>query len=300
MDSSLTAGVDDRLVTLPPEVIHPRPGQPRQFFDEAQLRALAESIDSYGQVMRLIIRDHPRIPGHYEIMAGERRWRAIKTYCKVVTTIRAIVITSTDDDDSFRVSFLENEQRGELFPLERAEAMEKLIQLGHTQSDIARMIGRSQSYVQFYLSLLTLHPAVKKLLDPELPEKKRLSFSAAIAIARTPQEVQVELAEFALARSTRIADVNERVDEVLEDMGKERTVRAKRGHSTLKSSLLRLDRLLGKRFSTVESVFSSYHRHGHISVPEIDATIASVEELRRKLELLSARLGMVRERRSGG
>lgn len=286
----------DELLDIPVELVHPKVGQPRQHFDEQELRLLAASIDADGQVVRAIVRPHPTIAGEYELIAGERRWRAISGFCKRVNVLRAIVVhDATNDAEAYRRSFVENENRVDLYPLEKAQAIRSLMKFGTKVSEIARMTGRSQESVYITLSLLNLIPAVQAMMDPSIPARERLPVSAAIAISRLPSESQLEMARFAMKRGTRLTDLRDRIDATA--TGQANIARRRAGSSRLMTVVRSLDRLIGARYSRFDQVHSSFHQHAHLSATEMDESIGEVEELRTKLDQLLGLMADVRKRK---
>ena len=140
--------------------IRPNPYQPRKTFDEKSLKELAESIKENGVFQPIIVR---KSVNGYEIIAGERRFRASKLANK--TTIPAI-IRDFDEAQMMEVAVLENLQREDLTPLEEAQAYETLQKnLGLTQEEVSKRLGKSRPYIANYLRLLTLPQKTKRLLQ---------------------------------------------------------------------------------------------------------------------------------------
>ena len=155
----------DRTIELPEpgeleiESIVPGPMQPRTEFDDESLGHLAESIKTHGVVQPVLVR---RIEDHYELVAGERRWRAAKL--AGLRTIPA-VIRDIADKDLLEVALIENVQREDLNPIEEAQAYSKLIEtVGLTQEALAERVGRDRSYITNYLRLLKLPEDIQQLV----------------------------------------------------------------------------------------------------------------------------------------
>ena len=150
---------------LPVYKIEPNPNQPRQDFDEAELQALAESIATHGIVQPLTVRETGT--GYYQIIAGERRWRAAR-----LADLREIpvVIMEADDKKTMELALIENLQRQDLNPVEEALGYQALMQeYGLTQEDTAKRVGKSRPAVANALRLLGLCPAVlEKVRSGEL------------------------------------------------------------------------------------------------------------------------------------
>lgn len=145
------------------EEIRPNPYQPRKIFDEEALNELADSIRSSGVFQPIILREST-VKG-YEIIAGERRFRASKLAGKA--TIPAI-IRIFDEERMMEVAVLENLQREDLTSLEEAEAYDMLMKkLKLTQEEVAKRLGKSRPYIANYLRLLGLPDGVKKMLQNE-------------------------------------------------------------------------------------------------------------------------------------
>ncbi|MEK6190224.1 MAG: ParB/RepB/Spo0J family partition protein [Carnobacterium alterfunditum] len=154
---------NEQVQQIPLTDIRPNPYQPRKTFDEAALNELAESIKVSGVFQPIILRES-KIKG-YEIIAGERRFRASKLAGK--ETIPAI-IREFDEEKMMEVAVLENLQREDLTSLEEAEAYEMMMKkLKLTQEEVAIRLGKSRPYIANYLRLLGLPDAVKEMLQNE-------------------------------------------------------------------------------------------------------------------------------------
>ncbi len=141
---------------LPIHKVEPNPHQPRQDFDEAELAALAESIATHGVVQPLTVRETGS--GYYQIIAGERRWRAAR-----LAQLREIpvVVIEADDKKTMELALIENLQRQDLNPVEEALGYDRLMkEYGLTQEETARQVGKSRPAVANALRLLGLCPDV--------------------------------------------------------------------------------------------------------------------------------------------
>ncbi len=157
----ISAGAGDRLQKLDIECIQPGQYQPRSAMDAAKLRELADSIEAQGIVQPIVVR--PRGAGRYEIIAGERRWRAAQI---AGLSQVPVVVKDVDDRQTIAMALIENIQREDLNPLEEAAALQRLIdefQLTHQQA--AEAVGRSRAAVSNLLRLLDLHDKVKQYVD---------------------------------------------------------------------------------------------------------------------------------------
>lgn len=139
---------------VPVEKVHPNPEQPRRSFDSAQLQELAESIAARGIIQPLIVRANPRREGEYEIVAGERRWRAAQ-----MAQLHEIpvIVRAFNDTEVLEIAIIENIQRADLNPVEEATGYSQLMhRFGHTQEKLAEVLGKSRSHIANAVRLLTL------------------------------------------------------------------------------------------------------------------------------------------------
>ncbi|MDD9979398.1 MAG: ParB/RepB/Spo0J family partition protein [Boseongicola sp.] len=154
-------------VLIPVENIQPNPDQPRRTFTEDALKELAASIQEKGIIQPLILRNAPGAPGKYEIVAGERRWRAAQR--ARLHEVPAIV-RDLDDTEVLEIAIIENIQRADLNAVEEAAGYRQLMdRFGHTQEKLAEALGKSRSHIANLLRLLTLpDPVLEMLRDGRL------------------------------------------------------------------------------------------------------------------------------------
>lgn len=140
--------------------IEPNKNQPRKNFDEAEIQKLAESISEHGLIQPIIVR--PIADERYQIVAGERRWRA----CKVAGISEIpIIVRELTDEDTAKIALIENIQRADLNPIEEAAAYKQLIDnYGITQEALAKMVGKSRSVIANSVRLLNLPERVQDML----------------------------------------------------------------------------------------------------------------------------------------
>ncbi len=149
--------------TYPVDMLHPSPLQPRRHFDEGALTELAASIAEKGVLQPLLIRPDPANAGRFEIIAGERRWRAAQR--AQVHEVPAIVKDFTDTE-VLEVALIENLQRQDLSPVEEARGYDRLHkEFGHTPEHVGEIVGKSRAHVANMLRLLTLPEAVLEMID---------------------------------------------------------------------------------------------------------------------------------------
>ena len=144
---------DGSLRQLPLQKVEPNPDQPRRDFNEEELQALADSIGEHGILQPLTVREMPH-SGYYQIIAGERRWRAARM--AGLTEVPALVIEA-DDRQAMELALIENLQRQDLNPVEEAQGYHSLLEdYGLTQEEAARRVGKSRPAVANALRLLNL------------------------------------------------------------------------------------------------------------------------------------------------
>src|SRR5216684_7469704 len=137
--------------------------QPRHRFDDDALRALADSIREKGVLQPLLVRRHPDAANSYEIIAGERRWRAAQL---AQLHEVPVVVKDLDDRSALEIALVENIQREDLSALEEAEGYRRLMEeFSHTQEALAKAVGKSRSHVANMMRLLSLPDAVRQLVE---------------------------------------------------------------------------------------------------------------------------------------
>ena len=155
------SAAEGSVSTLPLQKIEPNPLQPRRTFAQDELDALAESIRIHGVIQPLTVRLLPN--GYYQIIAGERRWRAARL---AGLSQVPVVVIEADDRKAMELALIENLQRADLNPIEEAEGYQQLIsQYGLTQEQAAERVGRSRPAVANALRLLSLGPEILKLVE---------------------------------------------------------------------------------------------------------------------------------------
>lgn len=202
-DSATTASGPRPDLSVPVEHLHPNPDQPRRHFSSDALEELSASIRAKGVIQPLIVRPVTDRPGHYEIVAGERRWRAAQM---AQLHEVPVIVRTFSDTEVLEVAIIENIQRADLNPLEEAQGFRQLMdRFGHTQERLASALGKSRSHIANLLRLLQLPEEVqvhlregrlsaghaRTLITADHPEvlakkiiEKGLSVRAAEALAR--------------------------------------------------------------------------------------------------------------------
>lgn len=184
------------LVTVPITKVEPRKDQPRQNFDEDALRELADSISQYGLIQPIVARKLPN--GFYQIIAGERRWRASRMAGLAEVPVRVI---EADDRTTAELALVENLQRENLNPIEEAKGYKTLIEVyGLTQEEAAKSVGKSRPAITNSMRLLSLSGEVLKLV-----ENGKLSAGHARAlIPITDEKAQLDAAKEVISKSLSV------------------------------------------------------------------------------------------------
>ncbi len=165
--------------TVPIDLIRPGFTQPRRRMDKGPIRQLAHSIAEKGVLQPILVRRHAEEAGAFEIVAGERRWRAAQmAHLHEVP----VVVKELSDSEALEIALVENLQREDLSPLEEAEAYQRLMEdFAHTQEALGKAVGKSRSHVANMLRLLGLPGPVKEMLD-----RGELTAGHARALLRSP------------------------------------------------------------------------------------------------------------------
>jgi ParB family chromosome partitioning protein len=147
---------------VPIDLVHPNPRNPRRSFAEADLGDLAQSIREKGVVQPILVRPAAGRANHFEIIAGERRWRASQ---RAGQHEIPVIVQEVSDKEALELAIIENVQRADLNPIEEAFGYEQLIaEFAYTQQDLGQVIGKSRSHVANTLRLLKLPESVKEHL----------------------------------------------------------------------------------------------------------------------------------------
>ncbi|MBL8170675.1 MAG: ParB/RepB/Spo0J family partition protein [Acidobacteria bacterium] len=235
----------DELLEVDVDLIDPNPDQPRSHFNEAKLEELAQSIKVNGIVQPILLR---RIAnGRYQIVAGERRWRAAQraSLHKVNAVVRDI-----PDAKLLELALIENIQRQELNPIEEALAYQRLIKtLGLTQDQVAQQVGKDRSSIANYLRLLRLPDEIQRMLEDEV-----LSMGHARALlSLEAEDAQVKLAHEIVNGKLSVRET----EQAVKQFGAERSIRErstpKENDANIRAAELKLKRFLGTQVKIQQS-----------------------------------------------
>jgi ParB family transcriptional regulator, chromosome partitioning protein len=183
--SDMTAKIVSRGITkLAVTDLEPSPFQPRKVFSDESLNELASSLRQHGMAQPMVVRPKPDSPGRYQIIAGERRWRAAQ---KVPMHEVPVVIQEIDDKTAMEIALIENLQRVDLNPLEEAKAFQRLIDdYDYKHDQLATVLGKSRSHISNMLRLLQLP---EKVQDAVLNGKLTMGHARALITAKQPEQV---------------------------------------------------------------------------------------------------------------
>jgi ParB family transcriptional regulator, chromosome partitioning protein len=229
---------------LPIDSVHPNPVQPRVVFQIDRLEELAASIRANGIIQPLVVRRHD---GQYQMIAGERRWRAAKMAGLAEVPV---VVQDVAEPQMLELALIENIQREDLNPIETAHAYERLgRELGLSQEEIGRRTGKDRTSIANTVRLLKLPTEVQLLLA-----ERRLSMGHARAVLGLPTaEQQIEIAEKAAAQGLSVRQVETLVQELTSARPKSGSSRKEASHDpNVKAAVDELERALGTRVRIVE------------------------------------------------
>jgi ParB family transcriptional regulator, chromosome partitioning protein len=253
--------------------------QPRGAFPEESLAELADSIREQGILQPLIVRPRPSPDGpRYEIVAGERRWRAARQ--AGLATV-PVLVRELDDPSALAIALIENLQREDLNPLDQARSLARLVsEFGLTHEEVAKALGRSRASVSNLLRLLGLHDEVKAMLSDG-----RLQMGHARALLSLDTNSQLAIARSSSKKGLSVRQVEDRVRRKLEDAGASETEKPRPDLQTqwLQSQLAAE---LGQKFDIRRARDGSYR---------LNFPFGDLEQLEGSLRRLIELLGQVRQ-----
>ena len=216
--------------------VEPSSMQPRTRFDEARLEELAKSIRANGVVQPLLVR---RKGSNYELIAGERRWRAAQL---AGLTHVPVVVRNVPDDKVLELALIENIQREDLNPIEEAQAYKKLIDsIGMTQETLAERVGRDRSYITNYLRLLRLPEDIRRLIE----EGKLSTGHARTLLGTSDSDTQRRIARRIIERGLSVRETERLVRELDKPGSKPRVAKTKDNDPNVRAAETKLRRHLG-------------------------------------------------------
>ncbi len=194
---------------VPIEFLRPNPRNPRKQFDEEHLQELTDSIRARGLIQPIVVRAVPRMPDLYEIIAGERRWRAAQ---RAGVHDVPIHLVEASDQEALELAIVENIQRADLNPLEEAGGFDQLMRdFAYTQADLAKVLGKSRSHVANTLRLLNLPASLKAKVSAGLLSA---GHARALLSVRDPEAV----AALVIEKGLSVRDVERLAQEEAEEV----------------------------------------------------------------------------------
>lgn len=263
---------EEAVLEVELDLIEPNRKQPRKYFDEAALEELAASLKTYGMIQPIVVKKNGE---YYEIIAGERRWRAAKIagLAKV-----PVVIKKWEEGEAFEAALVENLQREDLNPMEEAESYQRLQEeFGLSQEKIAEKVGKSRSAITNSLRLLQLDPRVRNFVV----ENKLTGGHARTLLPVTNGDEQFELAEYIIEEGLSV-----RVVEALVKAHLEKAEKPAETEETLSKADEREYRAIEDDLKSLFSTKVKLKPLGKRNKGKIEIEYYSEEDLERLLTLL--------------
>lgn len=252
------------------EFIEPGMSQPRRDFDEKALQDLADSIKTHGLLQPILVRADKHREGYYEIIAGERRWRAAQ-----LAQLHEVPVVTLDltDVEALEIALIENLQREDLNPIEEAQGYQKLLEdYGHTQEQLAKALGKSRSHIANTVRLLSLPGAVQSYL-------KAGQISSGHARALITSENPESLAKEVVSRGLNVRQTEALASDL---SGKTPSRTAKKTKMPKDADTLALEKELSDHLGMAVSVDTNDGTQGFVSI-----NFRSLDQLDEILLLLS-------------
>ena len=245
------AGGDDKLTTLDITQIRPGRYQPRRVMGEDELRELAESIRAQGLIQPVIVRELGL--SDYELIAGERRWRA----CQLagLSEIPA-VIKAVNDEAALAMGIIENIQRADLNPVEEAQGYKRLVdEFGLTHENLAQAVGKSRSAISNSLRLLSLPEQIQQHINQGL-----LEMGHARALITLPVLVQLQLAEAAIREAWSVREMERQAQAWQQNA----PVSAQKASRTVDADVLRLQDAIADKLGLAVKIQANQQQKGKL------------------------------------
>ncbi len=266
-DEPAVPQASDRQSELRIEQLQPGKYQPRSFMDDAALKELAASIKTQGIMQPILVR--PVSGGRFEIIAGERRWRAAK-----IAGLEAVpvLVREVADNAALAMALIENIQREDLNPLEQAVGIQRLVnEFGATHDQAADMVGRSRSAVTNLLRLLSLAAPVRELL-----QQGKLDMGHGRALLALTGMPQIEAARKVVAKNLSVRDTEKLVGQLL------RGTPGKTARKTPDRDVLRLEEELAQKLGTKVQIKTGNKGRGSLniqysSLAQLDGILAKLK-----------------------
>jgi ParB family chromosome partitioning protein len=255
---------------IPTSSLQPNPRNPRRVFSDAELDELAASLRERGIIQPIVARPMRGVPDGYEIIAGERRWRAAQRAS--LHDVPVVIIEATDAE-ALQLAVIENVQRTDLNPLEEAEGYRALIRdFSHSQDDVARMVGKSRSHVANTLRLQTLPDRVRDHIHAG-------RLNAGQARALVGHHDAERLADEIVARGLNVRQVEEIAREIGKKSGRQKS--GHKAHAAKNADTLALEKRLADALGLAVSV-DNRSRGGSLTIRY--RSLDQLDEVVRRLE----------------
>lgn len=269
---SLNINDDDQVVQIPLKDLRANPYQPRKTFDETSIQELAKSIKEHGVIQPIIVRTVLR---GYEIIAGERRWRASQL-CELDTV--PAVVRDFSDQQVMEIALIENIQREDLNAIEIALAYQGLIdQFSMTQEELSAKVGKSRSHIANFLRILQLPEEVKQLVS-----RGTLSMGHARAIVGLEDEQQIkQMAQLTVENNWSVREIEEAISQLDKKPSRSKTKSTRKKGDPF---INQIEADLREQFKTSVVIKDNNHKG------TIQFTYYSKDDLERLLELLQGNM----------
>jgi ParB family chromosome partitioning protein len=255
---------------IPTSSLQPNPRNPRRIFSDTELDELAASLRERGIIQPIVARPMRGVPDGYEIIAGERRWRAAQRAS--LHDVPVVIIEATDAE-ALQLAVIENVQRTDLNPLEEAEGYRALIRdFSHSQDDVARMVGKSRSHVANTLRLQTLPDRVRDHIHAG-------RLNAGQARALVGHHDAERLADEIVARGLNVRQVEEIAREIGKKSGRQKS--GHKAHAAKNADTLALEKRLADALGLAVSV-DNRSRGGSLTIRY--RSLDQLDEVVRRLE----------------
>jgi ParB family chromosome partitioning protein len=251
---SSKAEIQSSVSEIPIDKLFPNPKQPRSVFEEEKLNELAESIKSVGIIEPVVVQ---KSEDKYQIIAGERRWRAAQ-----IAEIKTIPVVIKEDaeikDNILEMMLIENIQREDLTPIEEAESYQLLIrEKEFTQDKIAGIIGKSRSHISNTIRLLSLPKYIRDYVN-----QKKLNMGHAKVLVNLDKESQNRIVEQIINNNLSVREVEKKVQE--NNVSRETLPKQKKVNKN--TYITSLEDKLRDKFKTKVSINSKKENHGKIEI----------------------------------
>ncbi|MCB1720136.1 MAG: ParB/RepB/Spo0J family partition protein [Alphaproteobacteria bacterium] len=251
--------------------LEPGPGQPRTIFRDGALDELSESIKLHGVLQPLLVREHGDNSGQYQIIAGERRWRAAQ---KAQLHEVPVIVLSITDAEAFEIALIENLQREDLDPIDEATGYQKLIdEHNYTQEKLAESLGKSRSHIANMMRLLQLPPKVQTLLSEGMIS---IGHARALITAENAQE----LAKIVISQNLSVRETEKLVADS-QGRSKKSKVRAAKSTSAKDIDTLALEEDISTKLGMRVSIDSRDGKSGKLNIQF--KTLDQLDDLIRRL-----------------